>query len=139
MPKYTPDELKAIVLHYGSYEKARKKLGIGKATLVDAANADITRSGYQLKKETSDKISKHVNRLGTKSKQDIAQYEKMFDSVHGHPNIKKVIMNTKQNDRQAMAQTFKKYKNRLKQETLWTKIIGKLYDKYGWKRGQWSK
>jgi len=139
MPTFTPDELKSIVLYYGSFEKARAKLGIGKATLVDAANADIKRTGYKLKPETSDKIAKVFRRLGNTAKQTIRQYEKMFDSIHDHPNIKRAFMNAKQPEREWAMKNFRKYKSRLKQETLWTKIMGKFYDKYQWKRGQWSK
>jgi hypothetical protein len=136
--RFSADELKAIVLHYGSYDKARKKLGIGKASLIDAANADISGRSYRLSDANATKIQKHLNRLGKPARGKIRQYEKLLDSISDHPNVKRGFMNANQADREWAMQTRNKYK-RLKANILWTKIMSKFYDKYGWKKGRWTK
>jgi hypothetical protein len=138
--RYSPDELKAIVLHYGSYEIAAKKLGIGKASLVDAANADIKGRAYKLTDKNYDKVNRHLKRLSDKNRKDIRAYEKLLDTISDHPNVKRAFMNAKQRDREwtKNLHTQPKYK-RLKEKIFWEKIMSKFYDKYQWKRGHWKR
>lgn len=138
--RYSADELKAIVLHYGSYNVAAKKLGIGKASLVDAANADIKGRSYRLSDKNYDKINKHLKRLKQPAKNNIRDYEKLLDSISDHPNVKRGYMNAKQSDREATKNLRRKAQYRkLKSSIFWTKIMSKFYDKYSWKKGQWSR
>jgi hypothetical protein len=138
--RYSPDEIKALALHYGSYEKASKKLGIGKASLVDAGNADIKGKAYRLSEKNYSKIHRHISRLGDKSKQDLKKWEKVLDSISDHPNVKRAFMNTKQSDREWVKELQNKAQYRkLKANIFWTKVMSKFYDKYGWKKGAWKR
>lgn len=138
--RYSPDEIKALVLHYGSYEKARKKLGIGKASLVDAANADIKGKIYRLSDANYEKIYKHWKRLGSKSRAQIKNYERLLDSMNGHIGVKRAFMNAKQFEREWVNNLYKKQSyQRLRAKVFWSKVMGKFYDKYNWKKGRWSR
>lgn len=139
MPNYSPDELKAIALHYGSFERAAKAFHIPAGSLARAAKADITGNGFQLAEKSTEKISEKLKRLSTSSKTEIRQYVRMFRQVEDHPNIKKALLNTSTNDRKMIANNLKKYSSRLRQDILWTKIMAKLYDKYQWQRGKFSR
>ncbi len=138
--RYSPDEIKAIVLHYGSYEKASKKLHIGKASLVDAGNADIKGKVYRLSDKNYEKISKHLKRLGSEAKKDIKGYEKILESTGDHPNQKRAFMNAKHKDREWVMRLRgqKKYRA-LKEKNFWGMVMSKFYDKYGWQRGQFKR
>lgn len=132
--RYSPDEIKALALHYGSYDKAAKKIGIGKASLVDAANADIKGKAYRLSDKNYDKISRHIRRLGDKNKKDLKQWNKLLDSISDHPNVKRAFMNAKQSERVSALRTRNRYR-KLKAKVYWTKVMSKFYDKYNWKKG----
>jgi len=139
MPSYSPDELKAIVIHYGNYRTAAKKLGIKSAsTLIDAAMSDVNGTGRKLSPENSDRVYKRTRKFSDKTKREIRQYEKMFDLAETG-NIKRVLMNVSNDERKEAARTFQKYRTRLRADTLVHKAIGKLYDKHGWERGRWSR
>lgn len=96
---YSPDDIKALALHYGSYNKAAKALKIGKASLVDAANADIKGKRYKLSDKNIDKIYRAIKRLPDKEKKDLRQWNKFLGSISGSPNLKKAFMNIKQENR----------------------------------------
>lgn len=137
--RYSPDEIKALALHYGSYEKASKILKIGKASLVDAANADIKGKAYRLSDKNYDKISRHIRRLSDANKKELKQWEKVLEKTADHLPAKKAFMNAKHSDRIWARQQTKKYGRKLKQKILFSKIMSKFYDKYGWKKGQFSR
>lgn len=140
MPRYSPDEIKAIVLHYGSYEKAAKKLRIGKASLVDAANADIKGKAYRLTEKNYDKINQHLRRLSKANKKDLKDWEKLLKTTNGHIGVKRAFMNAKHSDRLKTKQLRgKRGYQRLKEKIFWTKIMSKFYDKYKWKQGQFRR
>jgi len=135
--RYSSDEIKAIVLHYGSYEKAAKKLRIGKASIVDAANADIKGKAYRLSEKNYDKIYRHIKRLSPANKKDIKSWEKILEATQGHIAVKRAFMNAKHSERLWAQKQFTKYSRRMKAQILWHKIMEKFYDKYQWKRGRW--
>lgn len=138
--RYLPDELKAIALHYGSYNVAAKKLNIGKASLVDAANSDIKGKAYSLSEKNYNKIYRHLSRLGQSSKNNIRAYEKLLESISDHPNVKRGYMNAKQSDREWVKNLRQKVQYRkLKSNIFWNKVMTKFYDKYNWQKGRWSK
>lgn len=138
--RYSPDEIKSIVLHYGSYEKAAKKLRIGKASLVDAANADIKGKAYRLSEKNYDKINRHLKRLSPSNKKEIQKWEKLLGTMNGHIGVKKAFMNAKQTDRLKTKELRgKRGYQRLKEKIFWTKVMAKFYDKYGWKRGTFKR
>lgn len=136
MPRYSPDEIKSLVLHYGSYEKAAKKLKIGKASLVDAANADIKGKAYTLSDANYKKIFQHINRLKPSTKRELKEWEKVLAKTADHLPAKKAFMNAKQSDREWARKQIKKYGKQLKDKILFSKIMSKFYDKYGWQRGR---
>lgn len=138
--RYSPDEIKSIVLHYGSYEKAAKKLRIGKASIIDAANADIKGKAYRLSDANYDKIYRHLKRLSPSNRKEIKQWEKLLEKISDHPNVKRAFMNAKQSDRAwAKNLSTRKAYARMKESIFWTKVMSKFYDKYGWKKGQWRR
>lgn len=136
--RYSPDEIKSLVLHYGSYEKAAKKLRIGKASLVDAANADIKGKAYRLSDKNYDKINRHIKRLSDANKKDLKEWEKVLSLNADHIKAKKAFMNAKQSEREWAKKQIKKYKSKLKSSVLMSKIMSKFYDKYGWKKGKFT-
>lgn len=135
--QYSPDELKAIILHYGSYAKAADKLRITRPTLTNAANADITGKAVRLTDDTTDKIYQHIKRLSPSTRQDIRQWEKLMAFAGNHPNVKRAFM-AAQPKEQKWALTQRQKYSMLKQRIFWTKIMSKFYDRYQWRRGQFT-
>lgn len=137
--RYSPDEIKALALHYGSYRAAAKKTGVPVASLTDAANADIKGQAYRLSDKNYDKINRHLKRLGQPAKNSLKQYNRLLESISDHPNVKRAFMNAKQSEREAVKNLRNKAQYRkLKAQIFWTKIMAKFYDKYHWTKGRYS-
>lgn len=138
--RYSPDEIKALGLMYGSYRAAAKKTGVPVVSLTDAANADIKGKVYRLSDKNYDKIFSHVRRLGAAKKGELKIWERLLDSTSDHPNVKRAFMSRQAHpDRGYVFDQYRKYGRRLDDKAFWSKIMSKLYDKYHWQKGKFSK
>ena len=135
---YTPDAIKAIALFFGSYNKASKHLHIGKASLVDAANADLKGTSYHLSLANQNKIFKWQNRLSPKNKKELHKWYKALEFNSEHPAAKRAFMNARAEDRLWGRDNIIKYSKVLASKNLWGKIASKFYDKYNWQKGKWK-
>lgn len=100
------------------------------ASLTDAANADIKGKAYKLSDKNYNKIAKHINRLGDKTRRQLRSNEKLLERMSDYPNVKTGFMRSKPQDRKEMAELYSKKKyDKLKSSVLWAKMTEKFYDK----------
>lgn len=136
---YTPDAIKALALHFGSYEKAAKHLGVSKASLINAGNADITGKTYELSTKVQARIFAFMQRIGAKRKKDIQLWHKLLEHT-GTLAVKRAFMNAKPAERQWAQQLYAQRKfQQLKAKNFWGKVMSKFYDKYKWQRGKFKR
>jgi hypothetical protein len=136
----TPEQLRALILHYGDKKTAAKRLGISERSLSIAATSDLKGRVKQMSPENQNKVEKAYNRLRPPTKKKITERAKIFKGLKEHPNVARALLNAKPDKREKFFKNYKKYRPVADSEKqLYQWLMTSLYHQHPkWRMGQFQ-